>query len=89
MYIKLLQDFSLKDQTGKVCHLKQCPHAWFDPFSQAKLKIEYKKCHANCTLFVKRQVTILIVYDIVVTDNGMVEVEDKETSRCKIWDQGS
>lgn len=52
---------SLKDQSGKVCRLKkvlyglkQSPRALFSRFSQAILKTSYKRCHANHTLFIKR-----------------------------------
>jgi hypothetical protein len=61
--------------------LKQSPRSWFNRFRQAMLKRGYQQSNADHTLFYKHvddNVVVLTVYvdDIVITCNGLEEVND-------------
>ena len=58
--MKLPPGFVPDGQANKVCRLKkalyglkQSPSAWFDRFSQVMMRIGYKRCQSDYTLFIK------------------------------------
>lgn len=86
VYMRLPPNFQLSTGKGKMYRLKkalyglkQSPRAWFKRFRGVMLKIGYRQCHADHTLFVNHQsgkVIALIVYvdDIVVTGDDHYEI---------------
>ncbi|KAK2980846.1 hypothetical protein RJ640_020498 [Escallonia rubra] len=59
---------------GVLCGLKQSPRAWFERFSLAMKKHDFKQSNADHTLFLKHRegmVTALIIYvkDVIIAWN--------------------
>lgn len=71
--------------------LKQTPRGWFDKFSKAIKRLDYKQGQANHKMFVRHsreeKITILIVYldDIIITgdDNEENQTNDGQGIRSQ------
>lgn len=104
VYMEIPPGFETTQNSNKVCRLqkalyglKQSPRAWFGRFNKFIVKLGYKQCQSDHTMFVKfrtkEKIAILIVYvdDIILTGNDkeeLVELKGHMAKEFEIKDLG-
>jgi Reverse transcriptase (RNA-dependent DNA polymerase) len=88
VYMDLPPGLSVLKENGLVCKLKkaiyglkQSPRAWYGKLSSTLVKIGYKKCEADSSVFIKRSqkgIIVILIYvdDLVITGSDLSGIED-------------